>query len=291
MGECLPPGCRLLTYRCDGKPRVYEAFGQITARYPDIRSVLFFVDKDLDDVLGVPWPTDPRVFVTDVYSVENFLVCREVLVRFYQDAIRLTGVEFGTAALLERFDRQLLRFHRMAIPLVAWIVVARRAGLRPNLGNIELQRLFGLSEDCDVGIRPCKRVAYLAGATGVSMTAGLFRRVSQTCREVRRIPAKRVVRGKFEAWFFVEFWKKLTKQLQTLSREANATLTVKIGLEQSNLVPTLVGHATIPRSLELFLGLHFPRGGPAASQVRAHEGRAGRLLARCVAAARRVLGS
>jgi hypothetical protein len=192
--------------------------------------------------------------------------------------------------IFERFDRELLRFHRVSIPLVAWIVTARRAGLRPNLGNIELHRLFGLSEDCEVGIRPCRRVAYLAGATGVPMTAGLFRRVSQTCREVRRIPAKRVVRGKFEAWFFVEFWKRLTRQLQTLSKEAKGKVTVKIGLEQSNLVPNLVGHATIPHSLELFLGLHFPRGGPAAPQERAHKGRARGILARGLAAARRAFG-
>src|SRR5690349_18681648 len=64
-------GLRVMPYRCEGKRRVYEAFDQITGRIPDIRNVLFFVDKDVDDILGIPWTTDPRIFVTDVYSIEN----------------------------------------------------------------------------------------------------------------------------------------------------------------------------------------------------------------------------
>jgi hypothetical protein len=53
LEQYVAAGSRLYGYRCDGKQRVYEAFSQITARYPAIRSVLFFVDKDLDDILGL----------------------------------------------------------------------------------------------------------------------------------------------------------------------------------------------------------------------------------------------
>src|SRR5258705_1209658 len=49
--QLLPEGARLYRYRCDGKARVIEAFEEITRRVPGVKSVLFFVDKDLDDVL------------------------------------------------------------------------------------------------------------------------------------------------------------------------------------------------------------------------------------------------
>jgi hypothetical protein len=248
---------RLYFYRCEGKQRVYEAYAQITQRYADIRSVLFFVDKDLDDVLGLPWPTDPRVFVTDVYSIENYLISGDVLENFYRDAVRITVVEIPSSTVAERFELALARFHAFALPLMAWILTVRRAGLRPNLSNVDPGRLFLLTDDCAIGPPPRKRLAYLARATGVEPLAGAFRRVSQGRRELSRIPAKRIVRGKFEAWFLVAFWKRLMKHLQDITREAEGNVRVRLSLEESNLVPSLVRHARIPRSLELFLELHF----------------------------------
>jgi hypothetical protein len=60
LNQRVPTGTRLCAYTCDGKPKVYEVFGQIIARYPNIKNAIFFVDKDL---LGEPWPTDPRIYV------------------------------------------------------------------------------------------------------------------------------------------------------------------------------------------------------------------------------------
>lgn len=261
LEQYVPAGSRLYGYRCDGKQRVYEAFSQITARYPAIRSVLFFVDKDLDDILGLPWPTDPRVFVTDVYSIENYLVSSGVLESFYRDAVRLTGVTFETSTLVARFEQELGRFHCLSVPLMGWILALRRRELKPNLGDLDLAKLFIVSEECAISALPRGRIEYLNRVSGVGGSAVDFRQVSQACRELRRLPAKRVVRGKFEAWFFVAFWKRLTKQLQALSREAKGNVKFKLSAEESSLVPSLVGHARIPRPLELFLELHFPRGG------------------------------
>src|SRR5205823_5790279 len=61
----------LKMYNCEGKIRVYETYRKIIDRFPECRRVVFFVDKDLDDITGEPWPVDPRIYVTDVYSIEN----------------------------------------------------------------------------------------------------------------------------------------------------------------------------------------------------------------------------
>jgi hypothetical protein len=220
--------------------------------------VLFFVDKDLEDILGEPWPTDPRIFVTDVYSIENYLVSREVLGRLYSDSIRLRDVHFQIDPFLDRFDEQLAQFHRLSIPLMAWVVMMRRAGLKPNLNDVNAGELFELSDDCSIHKRPCGRVEYLTRVTGVPQTPGIFRRLRHTSRELNRIHPKRFVRGKFEAWFFVEFWKHLTRRMQALAKETNGNLVVKVPLEKSNFVTVLVARATMPRSLDLFLGQHFP---------------------------------
>ena len=86
------------------------------------------------------------------------------------------------------------------------------------------------------------------------------------------MPPKRILRGKFEAWFFVEFWKKLLYQLRALAQESNGKVQVKIALELSSFVPTLIGYVEVPRSLELFLRAHLsiPSGtaGPGSLQLR-----------------------
>lgn len=290
LNAYVSPEYRLIPYPCGGKARVYEAFTQITQRLPNSRDVLFFVDKDLDDILGVPWPTDPRIFVTDVYSIENYFVTKDVLDRLYRDLIRLRGVNFAIQPVLDRFEKQLARFHSLALPLMAWIVTVRRKGLKPVLSDVNIGELFSLSEGCHVRVKPCERVEYLTRVSGVVGTAGISRRVLATCRELKRIPSKRVMRGKFEAWFFVRFWKNLVDELRKLAKEAGGSLGVAVAVEQSSFVAVLLPHLTIPRPLELFLGQHFPssfiRGADFPAPV-APPGWTNRILA----ALKRVLGS
>src|SRR6185437_11023641 len=120
-------GWRLYTYRCEGKSKVYEAFENIIRRMPNVSHALFFVDKDLDDILGTPWATDPRIYVTDVYSIENYLVTAAVLQSFVRDCVRSNFVGFDIDVIGTEFDAQLAKFHRKMLPVMAWILIARRA--------------------------------------------------------------------------------------------------------------------------------------------------------------------
>jgi hypothetical protein len=251
-----PAGTRIYTYRCDGKSKVFEAFEQITARKPAVQAVLFFVDKDLDDILGTPWPTDPRIFVTDVYSIENYLVTRDVLAAVYQDTVRLAGIDFDDQTVLDQFDRQLERFHDFMLVVMAWIVTTRRNGDKPNLNNLDFADLFESMENCDLK-RKRLRLTTLGRKTGVK-PGSVFRRVSSVTKELARLDPKRFMRGKFEALFFLEFWRQLTKQLRDLAAEAGGKATIRPSLERSTLVATLTPYVAEPRSLRLFLEAHFP---------------------------------
>ena len=81
------------------------------------------------------------------------------------------------------------------------------------------------------------------------------------------MPAKRVVRGKFEAWFFVEFWKALVRQLQDLAREAGGKVDIRVRIEHGTFVTGVKSYVEPPHSLHLFLRAHFPDSaeGPASA--------------------------
>jgi hypothetical protein len=280
----LQPRVRVFIYRCDGKSKVFEAFERIVQRFPGVKSTLFFVDKDLDDILGIPWPTDPRVFVTDVYSIENYLATRTVMQRFFRDAVRMTGVQFDEATIFEHFEAQRTRFNRLMIPLMAWILALRRAGERPNLNNINLGEVCGLTDDCRVHARVGNRVKHLTAACGATKRG--HRQIAMVARDLSRMSSDRIVRGKFAAWFLVEFWKRLAKHLEALAREAKGKVVIRPNLERSTLVATLAPYADIPRSLELFLEAHFVRH---TAELRAN-GHMGSFVRRAVDAVARALG-
>ncbi len=246
---------RVCTYRCDGKGKVFEVFAKVVERHPGIRSALFFVDKDIDDIIGVGWPTDPRIFVTDVYSVENYLSDRNVLQRFYRNAVKLTGVNFVEDPIFQHYEAELQRFRRALLPVMAWAVVHRQANVRPNLNNIHLAAMCEVDENCSIRTKRGQRIPHLNKVTGVSARSR-FRQVVPVTRALRRIAPERIIRGKFEVWFVVEFWKHLTAQLEKAAGEAKGKVVIRPVLERSNLVAVLTPYADVPPSLERFLNAH-----------------------------------
>ncbi len=250
-------GWRVCSYRCDGKPKVYEAFESITRKMPNVRRTLFFVDKDLDDILGIPWPTDPRVFVTDVYSIENYLATSDVLRKFAQDCLRSNNVKFEIEVIESQFKDQLKKFHTKMLPVMAWILTAKRSGKRPNLGNVDMKAIMQVSGGCAVqGVRG--RTGILERATGVSGVSAPISRIIHAARELMRMQPKRVMRGKFEIWFFLEFWKAVRSNLEALAKEVGGKIEFTVALERRSMVSTLCGYIVIPRGLDLFLQSNLP---------------------------------
>ena len=252
---------RVFTYRCGNKQAVYNTFQKLTASSPAPAHVLFFVDKDLSDVLEEQWPVDDRVYVTDVYSIENYFVTREVFSRLCTDLIRLRNVDFDFDLVFEHFEQQLTRFYRLVLPTMAWIVCARRFGLRPNLNNIDLDKLFGLSEDCSIGSAG-GRAAYLATVTGVQVPEGMWRAVRSTIRMLGDRAAKEVVRGKFEVWFMIAFFQALLSKLGVIAGEVGGGISLKVNINGRNAIEMLVGRIPAPQSLHNFVARHYPQQLP-----------------------------
>lgn len=247
-------------YNCEGKAEVYGTYKKVTERFPACQRVLFFVDKDVDDITGQHWPVDPRIYVTDVYAIENYVVCREAVGRFLADFVRVRKLDFDFGPVLERFDEELSRFHRAILPLMAWIVAVRRSGGRPILKDVSVAKFINLADHSVVRKGFC--LAYLRRVTGVNAPDTTWRQTRRTCVELKRSNPKRYVRGKFEAWFLLEFVKRLLAELGRLSKQSGGSISVSTSLYESNLVEILVRGVPIPASLESFLNFHFRSGDP-----------------------------
>ena len=246
----------LFIYNCDGKANVYKAYSDVVSRYPTCTRTLFFVDKDVDDIIGRQWPTDPRIFVTQVYSIENYIVCREAMRRYFDDFVKLRRLDISLNPALDRFEQELAIFQNLMRPIMAWIVFIRRSGYTPNLNNINLGDLYRVD---DAGVkrrREVNRFQYIKTMTQVKDSKPVWRQVRSICFELKRMPSKRFVRGKFEAWFFVSAGTRIADGLRKVSTESGASVGFSAQLTPSSFIQLLSAAVPAPTELAAFLRFH-----------------------------------
>jgi hypothetical protein len=247
----------LRMYNCEGKANVYETFAKVLDRFPRCRYVLFFVDKDVDDILGVPWPVDPRIHVTDCYAVENYFASQKVVERFFMDFVKIRRVDVSFDIALLEFTRQLEEFRRLILPIMGWIVTKRRAGNRPNLNDINPGEFLCFSASRIAKRDGIKALDYLEKVTQAQHRPGEWGQIRRTCRELRRLEPKRYVRGKFDAWFLLGFIRQTLEILGEIVRDAGGSISIGVQLTELNFIPVLIRGVPTPPSLESFLEFHF----------------------------------
>jgi hypothetical protein len=253
----------IFLYSCGGKPKVYEAYRNIVARLPGCTRVLFFVDKDLDDIIGQTWPTDPRIFVTEFYSIENYLVCSGLVERFFADFVTVSRIEVDLSRIIAVFDDQLRIFHGLLLSTMAWIVVMRRAGHRVMLNDISLDALCEFNDEGAKRRKGRAVVAYLSRVTQTPSPTGVWRDVRRACRELRRLPPKRYIRGKFEVWWVLKFIRRVAADLSRVAAESGGSVSVHAQLQESSFVQLLAGAVPTPAALNTFLLFHLGRRSEA----------------------------
>jgi hypothetical protein len=254
--EIVGPKFRVYMYRCGNKKAVYETFRKLTLD-GTTTGALFFADKDLSDILGETWPIDENIFVTEVYSIENYFVSRATFERLCRDLIRLGDFTFEFEPVFAHFESELCAFHRLMLTVMAWIASARAAGLRPNLNNIKLGEVFSLSDDGSVKASK-NRLRYIARATGVDPAAVPFGEVRKLRRRFAQTDPKLCIRGHFEMWFMISFTLFFIQKLGTVAKEVGGSVSLRVQINQQNPVETLIGRVPTPDALTMFLTRHFP---------------------------------
>jgi hypothetical protein len=67
---------------------------------------LFFVDRDFDDFLNKQPAPHPRTYITDEYSIENCLVCRQSLEVVLMDLAKLSKADPPYKEILSSWDSE-----------------------------------------------------------------------------------------------------------------------------------------------------------------------------------------
>jgi hypothetical protein len=250
----------IYTYNCEGKAGVAAAYQDIVARYASCERVLFFLDKDIDDIVGIPWPNDPRIFVTEYYSIENYVVNRQALGRYLNDYVKIRKVDFDMDQVLVQFDADLAHFQRLMLPVMAWIVFMRRSGARVNLHDVDISQLLQVNDNGNCRKPQRRSMAYLERVTQANAPSPTWKQMKATATELKRLAPKMYIRGKFEAWWFVEFCRRITEGLQAVVREVDGSIRIHAQLNANTFIQLLAAGVETPPPLNAFLSFHTRRG-------------------------------
>ena len=246
----------LFSYQCGGKANIYDTYQKVI-NVPSHGVALFFVDKDFSDILHETYPIAENIYVTDFYSIENYLVSEDMLTRIWNELFHFPKAMISIKSTQSKFRLELEHFYNVFLPLMAWIISLRRSGLKPNLNNINLSNIFFINDDLSLEKRGeasnIDEIEILEKMCGVTTTQECRSNIDSIAQELANLVPKMYIRGKFEMWFFVKFTEKLTRMLQRAISDRGGKMGVKTQITEGNAIEVLGPRLQIPLSLEKFL--------------------------------------
>lgn len=210
--------------------------------------VYFFVDRDFDDLQGRR--AHNRLFVTDRYSVENYLVCDKLLDEVLKIEFHCNG-HFGCREnVVEKFKEVYSQFLEVTQEVNFRLFVAARECIRRV-------------EDLPSGVNLIANVSLDAvSASGVDPKDIVKLEREPTEEETSRwraefdaLDRKERYRGKFALGFFVK-WLSLLRQ-DRLSKDSKCFEAVPVpeyGVKGNFSFDSLAPRAAFPEGLSAFLG-------------------------------------
>lgn len=254
LQKIVPNIQKIRVYRCSNKEGVLYAHQKV-ARYIKYGSrVLFFVDKDHSDFVSEKKPNAPNIYVTDFYSIENYIVTEDMLRRIWYDFFDITTRDADIESIIGKFKCEQERFYYSMLPLSAWIILNRRRGLKPNLNNVKLSELYVFDTDLILQTK-CEfseSLTYIERVCDVDHIHDLQESLPEVIDELKPIEPKKYVRGKYDLWFLCTFIEKLKVTLNDVSKSTGQSFKVRTQIGVENAVEVLGPRVQIPQSLQDF---------------------------------------
>ena len=236
------------------KKNVLDAWRFLEQRFPDNPRLMFFVDKDHDDLISATEgaTTQRGLFVTPYYSIENFLVSEDAIAVVLTDIWGLDSSSGAIEAACRNFSKFQQAYRIVFLPWMAWLLAARRSGANAQNDNIRFSiltvnsnhepilnwkpdMLTHLVRDCCKGDDIPPDEAAIALAT----------------RELETLPTKVWLRGKQELWCLLAFLNKLEQEVK--DDEDLKSLKIRSQINSGNAVEQLAPRLPCPKDLNDYL--------------------------------------
>lgn len=243
------------TYVCNGKTDVLRLRDEIYINELNDVKILFFVDKDFDDLLDqLPGPFED-LFVTEFYSIENYLASEGAIRIIFDDFLNINKSDKLYEEVISAFAKSREQFGDFMRPIIAWALCLREDNIRPRLDKVSIGGCFKIAEDLSVSAKP-NFVSIFRRACEVGEPQIGDECIEKWERRLLKEDVKIWLRGKYEVWHFAEFLRTLIRTLRKKQKKGTSRLKVPKGLEGNDLFETLGARLPQPKRLQMFLESH-----------------------------------
>lgn len=286
---------KIIPYFQKGKKNVLDAYREINWQNYIKEKVLFFVDKDFDDLLNINNKLDLNVFVTRHYSIENYLVTPEVFEIILK---RIFGIkeELLINGFMGKINNAHNEFNNNIKPIISLILIYRKESKHMDLDKINLSNFF-YCLDLDFHKKKClsvedyKLIVQNPNSTNIERVkircettldhiltkcvedSGVYnftklvenRKMLETC-----VSEKSYIRGKYEFWFLFEMLKNIeqkTRRINDKIRTMNLLVDKeidkkplykkKMDINGNNIFDIFSSKIQIPTDIKAFLELNY----------------------------------
>lgn len=234
------------------KKDVIKAWKFLDPRYPNHPKLMFFVDKDHDDLIGEVEgiKTKDGLFVTPHYSIENFLVSENAISIFLIDIWGLDSSSSAIEIACKKFKSFQRNYRNAFLPWMAWIIAVRRLGGSPQNNNVKFSILsINYKYEPVLNCQP-DIFTYLADKCKVS-NPPTPETIDSVKEELEKLPTKQWLRGKQEIWCFIAFLNKLEQDIK--SDKSIKPPRINSPINPNNAVEILAPRLPCPEELKEFL--------------------------------------
>lgn len=236
-------------FPCGGKRHVLEFREMLKRDRGGLATrVYFFIDRDFDEFRGFD-PDPATTFATDQYSIENYLVTREVLEELLKDEFHCHAEPEVRNACLAVFDARLAEFLRATEAINLRLFIARKSGfeLKKNLPTrINNVAQVALDAVNSVAIGPEQIVVFDEQVS--------VERFDALKGEFATLDPQKRYRGKFNLLFFMKWLELLAADRASQNSTHFSTLGNSKGVNSGGItIGMLASKSEAPIGLKEFL--------------------------------------
>ncbi|GAB2775521.1 hypothetical protein GCM10027275_18270 [Rhabdobacter roseus] len=242
---------KIFYYQAKNKDKVYENYQKINWTSYSKKRILFFIDKDFADILERSYPVDTNIFVTNYYSIENYLVDKHLFSRSLRDLIGLDNDKVNNA-ITKQFQIGLRTFYEASLILTAYIIYHRERKNALNLRDVTIGDVFDINSTFIVTKKP-RVLSVLDRKTGVT-TVSIYKEIREIIASLRKIKnPKKYTRGKFELAYLVSCINKSPDIINIDKKKGEKKYRCCVQLSLSNAIQILAPRIRQPKDVKEFI--------------------------------------
>ncbi|NHN24556.1 DUF4435 domain-containing protein [Flavobacterium jejuense] len=241
--EYIYSGFEILHYPKNGKKNVLSSYNIFNWNLYDKSRILFFVDKDYEDIIGFSSKKDRNVFVTKFYSIENYISSSKVFKYTLENIFKLKNDNLVNE-YVDKFENSFKIFENYLMYLTSIILIFRKNNEHMQLNSLKMDDFFILKSvdifklkyrNSEV-LKRIKKSSIPAKDKAIYKDSKTLESIKKTGADISKInyktilkninllkeynDSKHFIRGKYQLWFF----SKCVNNISSISSNINSRI-------------------------------------------------------------------